>query len=270
MEGLLTNRSLNYGMLTVLDQYNREVITWKHLLYVGVFVAQFIHLTLYILMAHGETKRIEKQAKQVLSSLQQARIDTLRFLYVGSAVVAALCSVFVLYLFLTTMWKRNMDYLYVLPMLLLVFGLAYRAMASPQSVIGFLDDTKKATKYARSGLSDVTRKESLIKLDKLMSADRVYRDNELRLAQLASVMKITSHHLSQIINEEKKQNFFDFVNVYRVREAEELISAEEGKTLLQIGYEVGFNNKNSFTSAFKKHTGMTPSTFKKSIKSQEN
>lgn len=34
-------------------------------------------------------------------------------------------------------------------------------------------------------------------------------------------------------------------------------------TILEVLYEVGFNSKSSFNTAFKKHTGVTPTQFKK-------
>ena len=36
-------------------------------------------------------------------------------------------------------------------------------------------------------------------------------------------------------------------------------------TILEILYEVGFNSKSSFNTAFKKHTGLTPTAFKKQL-----
>jgi AraC-like DNA-binding protein len=34
-------------------------------------------------------------------------------------------------------------------------------------------------------------------------------------------------------------------------------------TVLEVLYEVGFNSKSSFNTAFKKHTGLTPTQFRK-------
>ena len=54
--------------------------------------------------------------------------------------------------------------------------------------------------------------------------------------------------------------------MYRVEKAIEIIEKSEKKeyTIQQIYFEVGFNTKSSFNTAFKKHTGLTPSEFKKS------
>jgi AraC-like DNA-binding protein len=70
-------------------------------------------------------------------------------------------------------------------------------------------------------------------------------------------------------------NFNDFVNEYRISSCiEKLLKKEwEFKKLESIAEETGFNNRNTFTSAFKKATGLNPSEFIKYIKEgkvQEN
>jgi len=68
--------------------------------------------------------------------------------------------------------------------------------------------------------------------------------------------------LSQIINESKNINFYDYVNSYRISEAKDLLSSNCDKTILEILYEVGFNSKSAFNTAFKKFTSVTPSKYK--------
>ncbi len=82
-------------------------------------------------------------------------------------------------------------------------------------------------------------------------------------AALASEMHMQPYVLSAIINQVFKTNFNDFINNYRVEHAKSLIQNGEAKllTLEALSEQSGFNNRNSFTIAFKKHTGQTPSAF---------
>jgi AraC-like DNA-binding protein len=78
-------------------------------------------------------------------------------------------------------------------------------------------------------------------------------------------MDLPMRQLSVLINQYLNQHFFDFVNEYIINKAKEILKNPEKKevTILEILYEVGFNSKSSFNTAFKKHTGLTPTQFRK-------
>jgi ligand-binding sensor domain-containing protein/AraC-like DNA-binding protein len=120
-------------------------------------------------------------------------------------------------------------------------------------------------KYKHSHLNRLYVDECLKKLEHLMREEKAYRDEHLSLQTLAEELDILPRYLSQIINERLGMNFSDFVNGYRVEEAMTLLAdpARGEKKILAIAFDVGFNTKAAFNIAFKKHTGMTPSQFKK-------
>jgi len=120
-------------------------------------------------------------------------------------------------------------------------------------------------KYRKSGLSP-ERSLTLVKMvEEYMDNKKPYLESELTLFILAERMAIHPNHLSQIINHHFKQNFFDFINDYRVNEVKKAIATgtHTNLTLLGIAMEFGFSSKASFNRAFKKSTGMTPTLFKK-------
>jgi AraC-like DNA-binding protein len=97
---------------------------------------------------------------------------------------------------------------------------------------------------------------------KLMKVDKAFLDPSLSLGKLARDLGVSQHHLSQVLNERLGQNFFEFVNVYRVEEAKLKLLERKSISVLAIGEEVGFSSKSAFNSAFKKQTGLTPSQFR--------
>ncbi|PJR03319.1 helix-turn-helix domain-containing protein [Avrilella dinanensis] len=99
----------------------------------------------------------------------------------------------------------------------------------------------------------------------LMKEEQPYLDNELNLLKLAEKLNITSHQLSYVLNTGFGENFFYFINKYRVKKAEELLidSKYDHLTMIAIGYESGFNSKTAFNTTFKKMTTYTPSEYKK-------
>lgn len=127
------------------------------------------------------------------------------------------------------------------------------------------ETTQPQEKYAGSNLSNEKSNQIWNKLQQEISENKLYKNPEIRLADLAKELNESTHVLSQVINENAKKNFSDFINFYRVQESKELLLSEKAKTftILALAYEVGFNSKSAFYSAFKKETGKTPSEFKK-------
>jgi len=116
-------------------------------------------------------------------------------------------------------------------------------------------------------LSDAELESLKQKLTFLMETEKPYLDGELNLIKLAGLMDISAHQLSYLINQGFDENFFQFVNGYRVRQAQKLLSEKKSRfSLLGIAYESGFNSKTSFNTIFKKMTQQTPSEFRKGLK----
>lgn len=125
--------------------------------------------------------------------------------------------------------------------------------------------TEPKAKYASVFLDEADAELYLNKLEHLMKTEKPYLDANLSLPQLAVMLEIPSHHLSRVINEKLGQNFFDFINQYRVEEVKAKManSKFDYLSLLGIAFESGFNTKSAFNRVFKKMTGLTPSEFKK-------
>jgi AraC-like DNA-binding protein len=120
-------------------------------------------------------------------------------------------------------------------------------------------------KYEKSSLTDEIQSATLKKLEEIMTKDRPFLDPGFSMPVLAKKLGISTHHLSQILNEELGQSFFDFLASYRIREAQKLLS-DEGSSFIkieEIAQMVGYNSKSAFNTAFRKITGSTPSEFKK-------
>jgi AraC-like DNA-binding protein len=96
------------------------------------------------------------------------------------------------------------------------------------------------------------------KLENIMNDKSLYKNPNLSLQHLAQELNISSHQLSQFLNNNLSKNFTSFVNEFRINEACKIITSNDKLTLESVGYDVGFNSKSTFFSAFKKHTGTTP------------
>jgi AraC-like DNA-binding protein len=113
-------------------------------------------------------------------------------------------------------------------------------------------------------------REIIDKLTPVMNTARPYLDPGLTLPMLADMTGVPRNNLSLAINEGAGQNFYDFINSYRIREVKKQLEdpGNHEINLLNLAFNSGFNSKATFNSVFKKNTGMTPTEYKKSISLQ--
>jgi AraC-like DNA-binding protein len=123
-----------------------------------------------------------------------------------------------------------------------------------------------ATKYRKSSLSDTNKELILKKITREMEVNSYFTNNLASLSGLARQINESPHHVSQVINEKMKKNFFEMLAWYRVEHAKKLIRQDkQGKiTVEELAELVGYNSKSSFNSAFRKYTSKTPSEYRKS------
>ncbi len=128
----------------------------------------------------------------------------------------------------------------------------------------FAESVRPEEKYKTSKLTEDNKNELLQKLDSLLTTEKLYKSSNCTLPGLAARLNTSVHLLSQGINDGLKKSYFEMIADYRVEEAKRLLKAEETKFLKleEIAEMVGYNSKSSFNTAFKKITGVTPSTFR--------
>ncbi len=93
--------------------------------------------------------------------------------------------------------------------------------------------------------------------------DQLYLDSNISLAILSKQIHKSSQKTSEIINQNAKQNFNDFINHFRIEEAKKMLLSNKKHTISTIAFDAGFNSLSSFNTAFKKFVGTTPSLYRK-------
>jgi AraC-like DNA-binding protein len=154
--------------------------------------------------------------------------------------------------------------------IVLVFGVFFicwlflKAVNSPKLFKGIEVDLQTSKEIKNTQVTPEKNPEVLL-VKEYMENEKPYLNPSLTIRNLSEEIKMNPRDLSVLINQHLNQHFFDFINEYRVKEAMEILKnpAKKELTVLEILYEVGFNSKSSFNTAFKKHTGFTPTQFRK-------
>ncbi len=158
-----------------------------------------------------------------------------------------------------------------------IYVAVYQRLRRPESLVKLEGEGEAAAnapadntatkKYEKSTLTKDRADRYVRRLVETMEKEKLYLDSDLTLQKLAQRLSIHPHHLSQIINERLNQNFFDFINSYRIEEAKKRLidPGEKHFSIIAIAGEVGFNSKSAFNSVFKKYVNMTPSEWRKTF-----
>jgi AraC-like DNA-binding protein len=227
-------------------------------------VAIYMYLVLRLLRRHKEN--IQDQ----FSSLERVNLRWLWFVTIGFLVIWPAA-------FLVEIFKRSPEDWNAIWLLISVFMylIGYMSIRQPAIFGGEPEGDESPAgeekkKYEKSSLSDEDGLALFQRLEESMSSERPYLESNLTLPELAKRLGVSVHHLSQIINQRLGQNFFEYVNAYRIREAKRLLEdpAMDHLTIAAIGFEAGFNSVSSFNTVFKKTSRSTPSQYRATRRSQ--
>ncbi len=158
--------------------------------------------------------------------------------------------------------------------LFIIFWYLFKALNNP-GLFRKIDSKLKLVQHIISeegngdqlAVSENVYSEELLKLKKYMTEEKPFLNPSLTIQDVSKDIEIPVRDLSLLINHKLEQHFYDFVNTYRIENAMEILKdvTKSKVTILEILYEVGFNSKSSFNTAFKKHTGDTPTSYRKNL-----
>ncbi|MGJ4748368.1 helix-turn-helix domain-containing protein [Leptospira sp. SA-E8] len=117
----------------------------------------------------------------------------------------------------------------------------------------------------KSTIIGINVEDTLARLNKLLDEDKIYLEEELRISDLAAVLGLSVHQVSELLNQVLNISFPDLLKKYRIEEAKRIILNDPSTNILDLAFSVGFQSKSSFYDSFKKYTGLTPQEFKKSV-----
>ena len=158
--------------------------------------------------------------------------------------------------------------------LLIISWYLFKALNNPDlfrnidSKLKLVEDIVSEEKESESKPKNETEfNAELLRLKTYMIEKKPFLNPSLTIQDVSNDIEIPTRELSLLINHKLQQHFFDFINTYRIENAMKILDdATKNKvTILEILYEVGFNSKSSFNTAFKKHTGVTPTAYRKRL-----
>jgi AraC-like DNA-binding protein len=226
----------------------------------------YTHIFIYLGLTYKSLWKYRKIIKNKYSQIDQINLDWLSFSLNTFGLITFISLV---HNFIALAEDRSVFMVTLVLLLIFIFyfvnHVILKALRQPEIFAGITQN--ETTKYLRSNLTKDQIEEYKKHLLVLFRSEKPYLNPQVSLADLSEKLSLSTKHLSQVINQSFNKSFFDFINSYRIQEAQQIFkeSNDDKLTILEVMYQAGFNSKSSFNTAFKKETGQTPSEFRKMI-----
>lgn len=124
---------------------------------------------------------------------------------------------------------------------------------------------QKVFSVARPVTIDADRAEAIRnRIVQLMEGDMLFKEQNLNVTLLAQRLAVKPYVVSNVLKSSFDKTFPEFVNEYRIREAERLLKSPQHNiySIEAIAFDCGFNTPSAFYTTFKRYASVTPGEFR--------
>jgi len=230
------------------------------------YIPLFVHLFIYYFIVFFSLKRHDAKVKSFFSALDEMRLMWVTYVLIAFVLISVIdttSTILALFHLDNPTTRANLNFFSVV----INFGYAvymfYKSLHLPSYAVHH--EKLPIEKYSNSRLADEMKLEILNKTETFYSTEKPYLNPSLTISDVSEAIDVPIKSISQVINEFRKKNFYDFTNSYRIDEAKRHLAEtnDEKETILEILYKSGFNTKSSFNTAFKKQTNLTPTQYRR-------
>ncbi|MEO1051287.1 MAG: helix-turn-helix domain-containing protein [Bacteroidota bacterium] len=125
--------------------------------------------------------------------------------------------------------------------------------------------TPKAKRYQHIKIPKQEVEQIWADIKRLVIGEELFLEEQLKVIDVSEKLQKPSHVISMVVNSCGGKSFIDFINELRIKKAESKIATEADKKIIAVALECGFSSLSAFNRAFKKNTGLNPSTYRKKL-----
>ncbi len=260
-----------YAEPALFGQFMESVLgPYMQNLYNGGISLSYVGAAYLIIVRYLENMPLEQRKKS------KAVIFWMMFYVISLGILSIVVLLSFLFDFLPVVhFYRALNYLVAL----LVFVLLILLFFQPAVLYGVSSQEYEKTKERADeghstnpyGLSYDQIEDIAEKVQKYFEQERRYLEPDFTLLRLAEHINVPRHHISYAINQGLGVNFNELVNSYRIEYCLRDITIEDWNSLTieGVGKKLGFHNRGTFSRAFKKATGKSPSAYRREKLQQE-
>ncbi len=231
------------------------------------------YIIIYLVIMLFKLRLFTKAARDYVSNPERVELLWFRML-LFSSIILLLGNLLADFSFLLRKTPEWIGFLPFITSNLFLFGITFLAIRHPETDPEINETREQIAKdplpaefdlrYKKNRLDNSTELQILSNLTDYMKKNESFRNDELRLSDLAEETGFASNTISMVLNIHQQENFYQFVNRYRIEAAKKALSETErsSESILDIAYDSGFRSKSTFNTVFRELTGKTPSQFR--------
>ena len=232
----------------------------------------FLSLGVYSVLCLRLLQRYQRSIRERFSALESVNLDWLKVLVwccLGIAIISFVGELYRAFALLDIGPRSaysvvfSVALIYYMGLRGLRQPLIFDQSEAPATLMVRAEDSEITEKYQKSGLSEEQLNSIWRKLQACMEGSAPYLQAGIKLADIAQMIGTRANYLSQTINTQAGESFFDFINRHRVEYAKTLLLSDPDMTVFEVAMQAGFNSQNVFNGHFKKHVGVTPTQYRK-------
>ncbi|WP_260127258.1 helix-turn-helix domain-containing protein [Elizabethkingia anophelis] len=221
---------------------------------------------LYVILSINAVRQYKRQISDLYSNTEKINLNWSYYLITGIALIwiAVIIKNETLIFTLVSLFIIVTAYFGISRVGILEF--TSKQSDAPEEKQAEQNDDIIAVKYQKNFAGENAIRDTYKKLTYQMEYEKLYKDPELNLNQVASLLDVHPNILSQTINSVENKNFYDYINQHRIEEFKRIVVLPENQkfTILSLAFESGFNSKTSFNRNFKKYMDCSPREYIKS------
>lgn len=242
--------------LSLLSYFNKEGnFTYRIIFGTATIISWSVYNPLSLLLVHKHRISLQNEISNIEKNEKLGWLLGVSIFYVVYCILAFILTIFVYGTSLNPLTPHIYNYSVLL---FIIYVLSFYGLRQQQLKPDF-QQKKIEEHYKNSQMSAEKRLEICRKVTTYIEQKHAFLNPELNMDMLSEATKIPKHQITEALNTETGNNFFRFVNTYRVEAVKKMLADPKNRYSVEaVGFECGFASKSSYYAVFKKFTGHTP------------
>jgi len=157
---------------------------------------------------------------------------------------------------------------FILAEALFLLAVYFYLIRYPELLIS-IERESSPSQHGKSKIAGLDVKKAIDRLGQIMEQQKPYLQDDLSLPDIANMIGLSVHQLSEILNKEMGTNFKTYINGFRIADAKYILKEKPEASILDVAFACGFRSKSAFNRIFRETTGMTPTEYRRKIAEDE-